>query len=639
MAQYWDGLLNSVKSNAQTFLELFFDRRAVLPHYLCDKSSVRLVEPLRSFKRLYEELWCKGQDGLNILRSTYSISEDPGEKLGLATAKTIVYDVYDLNKVHFAKDFIHPSRFFIRKEYLEIHKHIEKHAKGNYVVTGNPGIGKSWFLMYALIQRLVAGKTTIYAPNAEYWFLFDPTGVYAFDATHMDQLDKLIKDWYPHDQGPELGSLSGDILFDCNALQPMPPFNSKGWRKKWHCVITASPRHANLGQFVKDWPYAELCGMMPWSWYEIVALNALPLPALSKPIDHLWELFSKYGATPRITFNSSAAVDEKRLKDAVSACVASEVLSSPLNIDVSPVTRTLLAVEPRVRANKINRHTLVLRIATPYIADYLVRASMRRAELADSFRMAIPTMLAQGRNDIVAAMLFKAAARYCLQNDDSTQILRPLTSKKAYKLVLGIETVQTFTSINDLKTQREGVYFVPSQPMFPAIDALAFVMKTPILIRYATSLECPIDSAGLELLEEVLPVARWSYVFVVPESIADSFHEQPLTRPLKKKLIQIDQYVMGLSMDDLFPQAQKAIDMSLQQATTSIISESPAKRRLHRSDTSEVPVAKRLRSNEHQHEPTATKTVARPKPGQKVTVEIPAPPRKRATRKTRKTRL
>lgn len=141
MAQYWDGLLDLVKSNTQTILELFLDRRVVLPHYLCDRSSKRLVEPLRSFKHLYEELWGKGQDGLNFLRSTCSISEDPAEKLGLATAKTIVYDVYDLNKVHFAKDFIHPSRFFVRKEYLDIHKHIEKNARGNYVVTGNPGIG------------------------------------------------------------------------------------------------------------------------------------------------------------------------------------------------------------------------------------------------------------------------------------------------------------------------------------------------------------------------------------------------------------------------------------------------------------------------------------------------------------------
>lgn len=127
--------------------------------------------------------------------------------------------------------------------------------------------------MYALIRRLVAGKTTIYAPNAEYWFLFDPTGVYAFDATHMDELDKLIKEWHPHDQAPDLGKSSGDILFDCNSLQPMPPFNSKGWRKNWHCIITASPRHTNFGRFVKNWPSAELCGMMPWSWYEIVALK------------------------------------------------------------------------------------------------------------------------------------------------------------------------------------------------------------------------------------------------------------------------------------------------------------------------------------------------------------------------------
>lgn len=127
--------------------------------------------------------------------------------------------------------------------------------------------------MYALIQRLVAGKTTIYAPNAEFWFLFHSTGVYAFDATHMDKLDELIKEWYPHEPVPDLAEASGDILFDCNSLQPKPPFDLKGWRKKWRCIMAASPRHTKFGRFMKEWPSAEVCGMLPWGWHEIVAIK------------------------------------------------------------------------------------------------------------------------------------------------------------------------------------------------------------------------------------------------------------------------------------------------------------------------------------------------------------------------------
>lgn len=291
---------------------------------------------------------------------------------------------------------------------------------------------------------------------------------------------------------------------------------------------------------------------------------------MSKPVDQLWELYSKYGATPRVTFGTSAASDEKKVKEAIAVCTASEVLFSPLDIDASPVTRTLLAVEPHIRSSRINRRALIVRIATPYIADYLVRAAMRRTDLADAFRIAISTMLEKGRNEVVAAMLFKAAARYCLQNDEfSSQVLRPLTSKKAYKLILGIEDVRSFASVDELKIQKEGIYFVPNQPMFPAIDALAFVARTPILIRYATSKHCPIDTAGLELLETALPRTKWSYVFVVPDFLVPSFSEQPLVRPLKKGFPQIEQYVMGLSMNDLFPHPQKAIDINLQQATTS----------------------------------------------------------------------
>lgn len=141
MARYLDHFLSVVKLNAQSFYETFFDRRDVLPHYLCDKAPSRIVEPLRSFRYLYQELWDSGQDGLNLLRSSYSISKDPAQKLGLATPKTVVYDVYDLNRVHFAKSFVHPSRFFIRREYLEISKFLEKNHKTDYVVTGNPGIG------------------------------------------------------------------------------------------------------------------------------------------------------------------------------------------------------------------------------------------------------------------------------------------------------------------------------------------------------------------------------------------------------------------------------------------------------------------------------------------------------------------
>ncbi|GJJ09209.1 hypothetical protein Clacol_003431 [Clathrus columnatus] len=636
MSKYLDSFFSAVKENTSTFFQTFFDRRNVLPHYLCDKSSKGLVEPLRSFKNLYEALWYKGQEGLNVLRSPYTITEDPSKKLGLAKPKNIAYDVYDLNRVHFEKDFVHPSCFLIRKEYLEIFKHIDKNDKVNIVVTGNPGIGKSWFLMYALIQRLVAGKPTIYAPNAEYWFLFHSTGVYAFDAAHIDRLDELIKEWYPYEPVPDLKKTSGAILFDCNTLQPHPPFDSSGWRKNWRCIITASPRHMGVGRFMKDWPSVELCGMMPWLWYEIVAINAL-LQHMSKPIDQLWELFSKYGPTPRVTFGTSAVADEKKVREAVSLCIPSEVLFTPLDaIDVSPVTRALLVIEPRVRqSSKPNRHLLVPKIATPYIADYLVLAAMRRSDLSEAFRVAIPSMLEKGRNEVLAAMLFKAAARYCLKNDEAAQVLRPLTAKKAYKLVLGIEEVRHFTSVDELKIQREGIYFVPNQPMFPAIDALAFVARTPILIRFATSKNCPIETSGLELLAEALPIVKWTYVFVVPNHLVDSFTEQPFTPPLKKQSHpQIEQYVMGLSMADVFPASQKSVEMNLQLEegmSSSLKSSISQKRRLQRADTSDVPVAKRLRSTPDNGDSNLTR---RPKSNKKVQIELP----KRSTRKARPSR-
>ena len=128
-----------------------------------------------------------------------------------------------------------------------------------FIFTGLPGIGKTCFLSYVLVERLLKAQPTILQigdDSDEYsHFLFDKLGVRPVLSCDDDSLqDSAI--WALTDQKPR-GLAS---RFDYH---------------NWLVVVTSSPRRENYKR-VKKYCAAPLYYMPEWTWEEIAAASSVP---------------------------------------------------------------------------------------------------------------------------------------------------------------------------------------------------------------------------------------------------------------------------------------------------------------------------------------------------------------------------
>jgi hypothetical protein len=129
------------------------------------------------------------------------------------------------------------------------------------IFTGQPGIGKSWFLAYILVERLLKGQPTILqvlnpdvkAINQAKHYLFDNSGVRLVD-------DNILA-----------GAIASDstiwALADCRAAGMLAQLDDH----EWLVVVASSPRIQNYKALAKE--YSIPVWYMPvWDWDEIAAV-------------------------------------------------------------------------------------------------------------------------------------------------------------------------------------------------------------------------------------------------------------------------------------------------------------------------------------------------------------------------------
>ena len=166
------------------------------------------------------------------------------------------------------------NSMIIREEYPRILKHIEDlrdRAERGVVVTGQPGIGeefitrgeydltlialgKSTFLFYVLISRiLLAQKTAFQWSSSRTFFFNDRHDVRTF--TQMDRIDPVGH--------PEMWALS-----DSNADVVTPRAEFTDARSQFFVVQATSPQPTRWKTWSKQLG-ANLAVMNPWSWQEI----------------------------------------------------------------------------------------------------------------------------------------------------------------------------------------------------------------------------------------------------------------------------------------------------------------------------------------------------------------------------------
>ncbi|EDR00963.1 uncharacterized protein LACBIDRAFT_312765 [Laccaria bicolor S238N-H82] len=221
---------------------------------------------------LYDALWKKGEQAWtkisriikeHVPDSAVALGEAEGRDLDPPKeAQVTIVDLTSLLKWTMEDanlDVLTPI-FLARGEYTELDNFLE--SNDNHVLLlGQPGIGKTIYLTYCLLRRLIAGLPTIFVKTSDIRYIFLDSGVYwipcnsfnmSEDSPFTDRLDNTL------------------VLFDLNEEQSTPERFYD-----WRVLVSSSPQSARYKEWVKH-RGAEYWVMRTWSWEEISFARELP---------------------------------------------------------------------------------------------------------------------------------------------------------------------------------------------------------------------------------------------------------------------------------------------------------------------------------------------------------------------------
>jgi hypothetical protein len=132
------------------------------------------------------------------------------------------------------------------------------HRKKIILILGQPGIGKTWFLSYVLVRRLLEGKPTIFQ-------LADFDSANCVNATHYLIDGNGVRQM----DSPSFGELRNPDIWVLADQKPVGAPRRAGGHN-WLVVVTSSPRKDNYHYLDKE--YSPRKYYLPaWEWDEVVA--------------------------------------------------------------------------------------------------------------------------------------------------------------------------------------------------------------------------------------------------------------------------------------------------------------------------------------------------------------------------------
>lgn len=178
----------------------------------------------------------------------------------------------------------------------DVYNHCMQFAESKFVVTGNPGIGKSRSMTYLLRKLLIAKKLVIYdLRKDEITLKFVPTnGKYRVYSIFSAAFTVPF---------PELDDPSTFYLID-------PDVPQKIRSAAGHTILAASPNKQHYHEFAKNGDVLVLC-MPPWKYEEICAMHKdMKLQGKTLLTDEeLLHRYKKFGGRPRFIFDAAPFYD------------------------------------------------------------------------------------------------------------------------------------------------------------------------------------------------------------------------------------------------------------------------------------------------------------------------------------------
>eukprot|EP00877_Chromochloris_zofingiensis_P000414 jgi/Chrzof1/10373/Cz04g39160.t1 len=411
------------------------------------------------------------------------------------------------------------NTLMVRKSYVDLHGIIlnrQQLGDGVMIITGSPGIGKTFFIFY-LLYMLAEQRCTVVYDN------------------------EYLKKRYMFKQGRVL--VGSRDAFDAELQDPNTWCLMDGIRPNLNPATTVmvTPPNEALYKDAEKLPTATTWYMPVWSEHEILTARTTMFPSLSE--DFVLELFDKWGGIPRFLLQNARVRNQQlRLQKAIDAWW-----------DVDKMRSSVGAIES---ASEASHRILHIAVEPDYIQTSVHFASQwvggqiafklygaNRAKLVEFLQSSsAESSYSSVRGVLLEGYLHKLLAQGCTYTIKDLDNVR----KGEYELLFIPGAISyVFDSLEALRSQPDGVYCRPKYKRLTAVDA---VMQPNKLFQFAVSQRHPINSRGLTDAVHVLRGAQdtLQLLFVVPADQFAQFLKQHGQD--KDASLPIKQYALKLPM-------------------------------------------------------------------------------------------
>ncbi|CAG8650232.1 32715_t:CDS:1, partial [Gigaspora margarita] len=422
------------------------------------------------------------------------------------------------------------SKIFVRKAYEELWEIIDiQHPGHDFLITGNPGIGKTFFILFLLYILVGMDKTVVFqeCPDKETCYIFSNGTV---ECTSIRFMRAVLN--------------NPQVYYLLDTMEPqIKPCNARK-------IVVSSPNRERYKEYEKG-KLVDTRIMPTWDLEELEALHKSIYP--NTTFIRLRELYALWGGIPRyVVEKAEMESSQNLLKMAIDAADFNKIIQSVGSIDSKKdVSHHLI----HLTCNEKYLRTGVT-FASKWVADHLLN---RFEQLHfENLKLFLLVSGSQATFSVLRGQLFEAYAHKVLVRGNKTYRVRNLEDGTEFlKSFTAFEHI-LFTQLSSIdRTEHKGKYCQPKSKTFCAIDAFVLGQSNAInmLFQMTVSSNHPITTHGLENVMNIGSSDEpYELYFVVPPEIWNDFIQQKyinLDATNRQKvgfLSQITQYVLEMPL-------------------------------------------------------------------------------------------
>ncbi|KAF8326120.1 uncharacterized protein EI90DRAFT_2999618 [Cantharellus anzutake] len=499
-----------------------------------------------------------------------SEAEDIAMVDAMANNQAVFYNLMEIPALPQNTSKVLTLKFYVRAEYNTLDGFVEKqresdvagpHPRRPILLVGQPGIGKTVYLMYCLVNRLAQGKPTVLSKSYLRRFAFLPSGVYMIPGDSFDR-------WYhPEVHAAEGTDLHGLILCDFSMGEKVETL-----LRRWRILVASSPKPQEMYRWVKEYNVTKFY-MKTWSWHEVYVCRHYARE--QRVEDDAWHTaFIKYGGSARSLLDCTQQALDDSLASAIMECNLEDLFQQVVSHEPQKYSHYLVEVNPLQDADGVvlNRSSPCTRVISFFILTELMKK--KGSELVNTSAHYFYTCMSHPSTPSTAWLMFEVLGHvYIVSKAKHLQVLNTGHQQDLHLEHINCENVQVFSGlVPPFGEQGAGCpdatkYYRPVSSDLAGINLFAFEMDkqnaitSVVMFQYTITSQHPVKPQFINKLWDVLKKQhkgkwKWKLVFV----ILGENHGFQRSMPTKGLKPLVDQFVLEVNLGDMWSAMCRSVE-------------------------------------------------------------------------------